>query len=65
MQAIAALMKVKKDLCGLCLCILMYGYGLRAGEALGLSTEDLHKEERDGNVYYSIILRNRIQQHQR
>ena len=41
----------------------MYGYGLRAGEALGLSTEDLHKEERDGNVYYSIILRNRISDH--
>ena len=64
MQQILKKMKEKKDILGLCLCILLYGYGLRIGEALGLTTEDLQREELDGKVRCHIILRNRISDHQ-
>lgn len=60
MREMVRLMKEKNDFLSLCLVVLMYCYGLRAGEALGLTKEDLHREKHDGSVYCCIILRNRL-----
>jgi len=39
---------------------LMYCYGLRLGEVLGLTTEDLQETHRDNVLVPTLILRNRI-----
>lgn len=38
--------------------ILMYNYGLRLGEILGLTFEDI--EPTNGGIYYRLIIRNRV-----
>lgn len=41
---------------------LMFEHGLRLGEVLGLTTEDLKMDLRkDGSMMYSIVLRNRVE----
>lgn len=48
------------DVAGTLLCRLMFEHGLRIGEALGLTTEDLKSSVgRDGNIRHWIVLRNR------
>lgn len=42
-----------------CIIRLMYESGLRAGEVLGLTFEDLKMENKKGIVLYKVILRNR------
>lgn len=39
---------------------LMYGYGLRPGEALGLTLEDIQEIEREQGLIPVLILRNRM-----
>ena len=39
---------------------LLYGYGLRLGEVLGLTLEDLVKETQEGQITPALILRNRV-----
>lgn len=50
----------KRDKLSLCIMRLMYCYGLRLGEVLGLTTEDLNETHRDNQLVPTIILRNRI-----
>lgn len=49
-----------QDLRGMCLMRLMYCYGLRLGEALGLTLEDLNETHRDNILVPTVTLRNRI-----
>lgn len=44
----------------LCIIRLMYEHGLRIGEVLGLTIEDLKMRIVDGAPAYSVILRNRV-----
>ena len=60
MQDMVVEMKKSGDTRSLCMCVLQYGYGLRVGEALGLTLEDIKKEEREGRTYCYILLRNRV-----
>lgn len=49
------------DAAGSLLCRLMFEHGLRIGEALGLTTEDLKSSvERDGTIRHWVVLRNRV-----
>lgn len=48
------------DKLAMCIMRLMYCYGLRLGEVLGLTTEDLSETHRDGQLVPTVILRNRI-----
>lgn len=50
----------KKDIRAMIIMRLMYCYGLRLGEVLGLTIEDLHETHRDNQLVPTIILRNRI-----
>ena len=50
----------KKDTRAMIIMRLMYCYGLRLGEVLGLTTEDLRETHRDNILVPTIILRNRI-----
>jgi len=62
-QARALIDVVKKagDLTTLLLIELQMGYGLRRGEAIGITLEDLKKSRNvDGKMHYTIILRNRV-----
>lgn len=60
MKKMASLMKEQGDLQSLLICHLQYGYGLRSGEVLGLTREDLIAEKQGNQTLYYIILRNRI-----
>ena len=44
----------------MCIMRLMYCYGLRLGEVLGLTTEDIKESYQDDRMVPSIILRNRL-----
>jgi len=44
----------------MCIIRLMYCHGLRLGEVLGLTTEDLKETHRDSILVPTVILRNRI-----
>ena len=50
----------KKDTKAMIIMRLMYCYGLRLGEVLGLTTEDLHETHRDNVLVPTLILRNRL-----
>ena len=50
----------KNDKLAMCIIRLMYCYGLRLGEVLGLTTEDLKETHRDNVLVPTITLRNRI-----
>lgn len=50
----------KKDKRAMCIMRLMYCYGLRLGEVLGLTTEDIHETHRNNVLVPTIILRNRM-----
>lgn len=50
----------KNDKRALCIMRLMYCYGLRLGEVLGLTTEDLKESHRDNTLVPIIVIRNRI-----
>lgn len=50
----------KKDIRAMIIMRLMYCYGLRLGEVLGLTIEDLQETHRDNQLVPTIILRNRI-----
>lgn len=39
---------------------LMFRYGMRIGEVLGLTVQDIISEEKNGSKLYGIIIRNRI-----
>ena len=43
-----------------CIIRLMYETGMRIGEVLGLTNEDVRCEEIDGSYYYVIYIRNRV-----
>lgn len=57
---LAELMRQAKDERGLLLVRLQYTHGLRSGEALGLTTEDLTFRNYEGRNRYYITLRNRV-----
>ena len=50
----------KKDARAMIIMRLMYCYGLRLGEVLGLTMEDLHETHRDNALVPTLILRNRL-----
>lgn len=50
----------KKDTEAVILMHLMYGYGLRLGECLGLCLEDIQETHDNGHLVPVLILRNRI-----
>lgn len=51
----------KEDKRLMCIIRLMYESGLRVGEVLGLTFEDIVKfSDEQGTIYYKVILRNRI-----
>ena len=50
----------KKDKLAQCIMRLMYCYGLRIGEVLGLTIEDIKETSRDNVLVPIIILRNRV-----
>ena len=50
----------KKDILAQCIMRLMYCYGLRIGEVLGLTIEDIKETTRDNILVPIIILRNRV-----
>lgn len=60
MKKMVTLMKENGDIRSLLICNLQYGYGLRSGEALGLTREDLVTEKEGDKTFYYIILRNRV-----
>ena len=53
------LAKSKNDKTAIILVTLMFIYGLRLGECLGLTVEDITKRNYHGTAVYTIILRNR------
>ncbi|MBQ7421475.1 MAG: site-specific integrase [Prevotella sp.] len=61
-KALAASMRVREDWMMLCIFRLGYGYGLRRGEILGLTINDLEqKVDKDtGEMQYKLYLRNRL-----
>ena len=58
MKEMLEIMKAENDIRSICLSSLGYGYGCRRGESLGLTEEDIVKEDGD-ETKYRIILRNR------
>lgn len=50
----------KKDIQAKIILHLMYGYGLRLGEVLGLTIEDIQEVRRNGKYIPILILRNRL-----
>lgn len=61
MKAMAEIMKENNDNTALLVSHLQYCYGLRCGEALGLTEEDFFMEEdEEGHPIYKMVLRNRI-----
>lgn len=61
MKLIAKRMRENKDTVSLAASRLQYSYGLRSGEMLGITTEDIFQDtDNFGTTTYHIILRNRI-----
>ncbi len=60
MKQMAALMAEEHDYTALLVAHLQYCYGLRSGEALGLTEEDIITETSDDGPRYKLILRNRL-----
>ena len=61
MKMIAKKMRENNDFVSLALSRLQYSYGLRRGEALGITTEDIYLEtDNFGTTTYHITLRNRV-----
>jgi integrase/recombinase XerD len=58
-QRLLVVMRRKNDLAGIILVRLMYGSGLRIGECLGLTIEDLITKESETGVEYALLIRNR------
>lgn len=56
------LAKKNEDILAQCIMRLMYCHGLRIGEVLGLTIEDVYekKDENDGFLYPVVALRNRV-----
>ena len=59
-RRIYTIVRGKEDPAGRLLLHLMYGYGLRLGECLGLTTEDIQEIHKDGKLVPILILRNRL-----
>lgn len=59
-KALYSIALKNKDIVTAVLMHLMYGYGLRPGEALGLTIEDLQEVEREKGMIPIVILRNRM-----
>ena len=61
MERILNSMIAKKDIAGIVISRLQYSYGLRSGEALGVTEEDIvTASDEKGKTIYKIVLRNRI-----
>lgn len=63
MKEMVKLMRDAGDIQSLLICNLQYGYGLRSGEVLGITREDLVIEKYHNETCYYVILRNRVSDH--
>lgn len=59
-RRIYKVMKEAGDRQGMIIIHLMYGYGFRLGEALGMTLEDIEEARRNNSLVPLILLRNRI-----